>query len=275
MLTLSNDPIRCGTELELSHGIAGVIDHLGAADMVTATHPHDYHCTCSDCDCTRAQGWTVQSDCSLPRGGGEFITPILTFGSDNYNRHMFAMGRSMVLGRPVADHHGGNHVHVDQRAMDGAGLHRLYRLFLRYQDHELDILARAGANTVRSYNERNSSGGYYGNRNPVGNFWAPWTDEDDEQSTRYDGLLDHRRCYGSWLRTTGRTVEFRLWNATTSEWRLRLHVGLSVAMVNAARNGEWVEQDDPRPFAEVIEPYADDETLSYMFAEFKFHGFTA
>lgn len=80
---------------------------------------------------------------------------------------------------------------------------------------------------------------------------------------------------GCWLNTYGasdgtRTFEFRLWNSTRVEWRMRLAVGVSVAMVDAAKAGVNVTKDDPRTLEEVLDPFLSDDTWASIIRQRSF-----
>lgn len=80
---------------------------------------------------------------------------------------------------------------------------------------------------------------------------------------------------GYWLNGFGagdgnQTFEFRLWNATRVEWRMRLAVGVSVAMVDAAKDGVNVTKDDARTLEEVIDPYLSDDTWASIIRQRSF-----
>lgn len=66
----------------------------------------------------------------------------------------------------------------------------------------------------------------------------------------------------SWLARRDNTFEFRLWNSTRAEWRMRLAIGVSVAMVEAAQAGTAVTSDDPRSLVGVLTPHLDTDTLA-------------
>lgn len=80
---------------------------------------------------------------------------------------------------------------------------------------------------------------------------------------------------GTWLNTYGagngdKTMEFRLWNATRVEWRMRLSVGVSVAMVDAAKAGVNVTENDPRTLEEVLDPFLSDDTWASIIRQRSF-----
>ena len=86
---------------------------------------------------------------------------------------------------------------------------------------------------------------------------AFWTAEPAELTPHFN--WPHKE---SWLAKREQTVEFRLWNSTRLEWRMRLAVGVSVAMVNAAVDGENVTENDERTLTSVLVPYLDSDTLA-------------
>jgi hypothetical protein len=122
----------------------------------------------------------------------------------------------------------------------------VYRLFLRYQQ-ELAELAATRWDEVRAYNS------------PVGESY--WPDGD---------YIASRTSKGHWLNDARHTFEFRLWNATRVEWRMRLAVSVSVAVVDAAADGVDVTKNDPRTLEEVLAPYLDDDAWAGILRQ-RFH----
>lgn len=91
-----------------------------------------------------------------------------------------------------------------------------------------------------------------------------WTD---------DTFEPFRPSKSYWLNGIGSgnaTFEFRLWNATRVEWRMRLAVGVSVAMVDAAKAGVNVTENDERSLEEVIDPYLTDDTWAAILRQRSF-----
>lgn len=251
-------PIHFGSECEQESGATELLAVAYDMGLVSEPHLHEYHCRCQFCrhDFDRANPWTAQDDCSISgSGGGEFISKPLLFGGDEHFASVEGLATAMLRARSNPGLRAGNHVHVEAALLgpgDSIQRHRLARLFHRYQDNTLALLARGREDAVRSYN---------GHNRPYSEsaFWStPSTLED------YQSYTNHYAYEGNNIRLSSRlvTVEFRLWNSTRTEWRLNMHAGLSVAMVRTALDPSvWVEQHDSREFLDIIAPYCDDATL--------------
>lgn len=252
-----------GMEVELGDGSEQLAERLYAMGLSESDYLHPYHCHCEGCS---LGPWSPQEE----HTGGEFVSIPLVWGSDTALHAIEGFGEACLATRvkvpPLVDDSAGNHVHVSHEGMDEAAKHRLFRLFLRYQDDDLLTLARSWQDHMRNYNlplSLTSYGVYLGDgygterRTTVEEvhrlFW-------EERNTDYRLWPDAMK--GRMLALRDETFEFRLWNSTRAAWRLYMHAGLSVAMVTAAIEGEWVEKDDPRPLLDVLIPYADDLTLT-------------
>lgn len=234
--------ITFGFELEVSGGAHNTLAHLGEMGLTEHDHFHCYHCDCEDCEVSlRGPLFKAQQDCTAD---GEFITRVLEYGSLDADRAIAGISRALLLGGAFVSGDVGNHVHVSHEAMSNADRNRLNRLFARYESELLDI-ASAGQSRIRSYNGRapqfNS------------NIWAA-TSADMDRWRYYD------YSEGSKLTWKDPTVEFRLWNSTKAAWRIRTHVGLSVAMVQAASAGIDTTEDDDRCLEDVIGDFIDSPT---------------
>lgn len=234
--------ITFGFELEVSDGAHNTLSHLGEMGLTQHESFHQYHCSCGMCE-PRTTGplFKAQQDCTAD---GEFISRILEFGSHDAERAIVGLSRALLLGGGDASGTVGNHVHVDRRGMDIPARNRLNRLFARYETELLEI-ASASRNSVRSYN---------GTRPQFNDAIWEVTDAHPEQWLRSD------YTEGSKLSWKDPTVEFRLWNSTRAAWRIRTHVGLSVAMVLAATDGVTTTKNDPRCIEDVIGEYIDART---------------
>jgi hypothetical protein len=234
--------LTVGFELEVSGNARSVLSHLQNAGLTTHTRLHDYHCCCEQCEpSTMPALFKAQLDCTAD---GEFITSILEYGSRDMDKAILGISRALILGKGCVGGSVGNHVHVSQEGMSGMAKRRLLRIFARYEGDLLEIAA-AGHDCMRGYN---------------GRMTVPdmlWDEvEGRPQRERRASSMSH----GNTLAWKNPTVEFRLWNATRAAWRIRTHVGLSAAMVQAATARVDVTRDDPRTFEEVVGPHMDAAT---------------
>jgi hypothetical protein len=253
----------CGLEVEVAGGgdeLVGVMVDRG----MWAGGVHPYHCDCGYCEQHphRSNAWCVQVD---PTVDVEVISKPLDWNSGEASDAIHDLAAAMMAARAFPDTNAGNHVHVERRWLDDAdhdAMHYLHRIFLRYQDHELEQVAQGCEGRVRGYNRRCTPSAYdHQSQQRRDNLW--WSDVPDVT----------RGLAGRWLEDgKSHTVEFRLWNATRTAWRMHLHAGLSVAMVTAAVAGVRVEEDDPRSLADVIGPYADSTTLDLLERQLAYAG---
>lgn len=227
---------RFGFENELSSGASDVISRLHEKGLAATSRLHYYHCDCDECEVEDVE-WLFhgQEDSTVD---GEIITSILTYGSGKAEAAFKALAEVHREVRPTVESNAGFHVHVEKDDLDDAALCRLWRIFYRYQD-DLEILAAGKLSYVRGYNQKHSAPS-----NLRKTIWEAETFSEARHSAE-----------GSWLYYKYNTVEFRLWNATRVEWRMRMYVAISVALVEAAKNGEDVTADDERSFDDFIAPY--------------------
>lgn len=235
----------CGFELEVSDGAASVLGSLQAQRLTSHARLHPYHCGCADCRPSpycAGHLFKAQEDCTAD---GEFITGILEYGSPDFERAVNGIGRALLTTGAKCEANVGNHVHVNRDDLTGEDNARLCRLWDRYAD-ELFEIAAGPRGAVRNYN---------GNHRRAGatNLWTV-----NSVRNSYD-VLDHTSHLLAWK---SHTVEFRLWNSVRAPWRIRTHVGLSVAFVQAAQGGADCTRNDPRCLEEVIGDFIDAPTWS-------------
>ena len=244
-----------GMEVEVAEGSRPLASMLYDEGLSGTSDLHDYHCSCDVCDADpdRSTPWTSQEDCSVD---GEFISKPLVWGTATADNAISDFARCALASRVRAGFGNGedtgNHVHVSKApflAGELVGRHglssdRLLRLFLRYSDH-LARVASGNLSSVRHYNSPERS---------------------DDRERRLDSPLAlGYHSSGSWLQERAHTWEFRLWNSTIAEWRLRLHAGLTVAIAEAALHGVEVTSKTRATFATTVGPYMTPDVLAlYM-----------
>lgn len=246
---------RFGFECELTSGARHVIRELYNRGLAKMDYLHDYHCR--DAECT---AYDVEVD-NYPHGGppplfhgqhdctvnGEIITNILTLGKPKADQAFAELSDVLRSVRAGIGESAGMHVHVDKTDLTTEGITRVQRIFLRYQD-DIAELAAGRFGEVRGYNSRFSE-----------YVWPRRLDTPVSYFTR-----------GTWLAQQSQTFEFRVWNSTRVEWRMRMAVGVSVAIVNAAKDGVNVRQNDARPFEEVLFDYLDDDAWAGLIRQRSF-----
>jgi hypothetical protein len=138
----------------------------------------------------------------------------------------------------------GCHVHVGAEGLDTldnfelegyewCGRERLAQFFHPLQK-DIANYARGSVGAVRGYNRPIDASPRYRNR---------------------EGWLH--------LRKGSPTVEFRLWNGTTTAWRWRMYAGISAALVLATMEGR-PPADVGTPLTAALDGILDDETLALM-----------
>lgn len=241
-----------GFECELAGGATAALQQLADRRLAPGPGLHRYHCECSDCEPTSEWAYRGQEDCTVD---GELITKILEYDSDEASAAIVGLSESLLASRAMTGEGAGFHVHVGKAGMHRADRVRLYRLFLRYQD-DLAALAATSFSNVRSYNSRlrvdnvapYSYDGYYNVDTD-----AFWYDTPAHVQYRPTGR-------GEWLAQREATFEYRLWNSTRAEWRMRLAVGVSVAMVHAALDKVNVTPQTTATLEETLADYFDATT---------------
>lgn len=230
-----------GVECEIGIGGGRVVELLAERGLVADDYLHDYHCGCGSCTPHRSGPvFTAQEDSTV---SAEVISKVLEYGTTEFDTAITALAGCLVDGRAETHDDTGFHVHVALTGDDPDARMRLYRMVGQWED-ELQAVAGGADGTVRGYNA------------PL-RYWL-------ESASQFDWHLDPGK--DSWLayRPDHGTVEFRLWDGTTSEFRMRLAVGLSVALMDAAENNASFEG---LPMAEVLADYLDDDTFAALLAQ--------
>ena len=239
----------CGFELEVSGGARNVVDGLRSLGLSDHTRLHAYHCRCSDCQPrpffgTNQRWFKAQQDCTA---NGEFISGVFEYGRPELDEAILGLGHVLLRANDCAtDGNVGNHVHVGRNMLGPAASLRLQRLFARYGP-DLQEIAAGPRSQMRTYN---------GDFRSIRATDLLWSAERAGSSNGYD-----TNYLGSYLLAyKAHTVEFRLWNAVRTPWRIRTHVGLSVAFVDAAIAGQDCVFEDERPLEDVIGDFMDADT---------------
>lgn len=196
-----------GIELEVSDGADCLLTQLHKQGLTEHTHFHQYHCRCDSCDVTSSDlpPFLAQEDSTAD---GEIISRILTVGEEESERAISGLADAILAANTKHDYNVGLHVHVSREDMDDDQCKRFERMFCIYQD-ELELLAK-GPRDLRNYNDPLDS--------------RAWI----------EGLRPGKTS--TYLAKRSETYEFRIWNSVKTEWRLRLAIGLSIAMVQGARD---------------------------------------
>jgi hypothetical protein len=246
-----------GIEFEYSEGALRVLNGLADRRQAQTRQLHGYHCRCDVCDYGREDyNFFAQSDCTA---NGEIITHVLKHDTPRFDEAITNIAEVVHDVRPGISTGVGMHTHVSHEDFTPKAFRRLWRFWVRYQE-DLADLAAGSFSAVRSYNEPFNMD-YYGTA------YVDRLYDDDDSGRRGFG--------GSWLVHKSNTMEFRLWNATTNEWRIRLAAGISTAIMDAVapRNvgGGALEivRDDERSLIEVLEPFVNEQAYAGLLRQLK------
>lgn len=234
-----------GIELEVSDGADCLLTELYNRNLTAHTRFHQYHCRCDNCDvlATDLPPFLAQEDSTAD---GEIISRILTVGEEESERAISGLADAILAANTKHDYNVGLHVHVSREDMDDDQCKRFERMFCIYQD-ELELLAK-GPRDLRNYNERLSP--------------TVWV----------NGLRTDKTA--TYLAKRTNTYEFRVWNSVATEWRLRLAIGISVAMVQGAMEGILLPRTNPANdmLAERIGHLFDAQTWAGYIAQHEYDG---
>lgn len=244
---MNNAETKVGIEIETSKHDEGLVRATFAAGLIAHGHKCGYHCGRSCCahDEHRPNILTAQEDCSV---ASEFITRPIRLGNAGAWSQLQTFGGILAEHRAEADpmSNTGCHVHVDAAVLDALptrnvrnervdGREQLAQFFFPLQD-SLEIFAGGALSSVRDYNQRITQSSSYRTR-------TQWLN----------------------LRRGTETVEFRLWNGSTSPWRWRMYAGISAGMVAAVADGKRIDGRRRVPtLTKALRGYLDDETLDLM-----------
>lgn len=213
-----------GFEAEFASGVSALTEKLHGANLCYMERPHQWHCSCEDCDFGNSAIFRVQNDSSCD---GEVISKV--FDSGDWGEAVEAMATLERLAIEVDAEPGlsaGCHVHVGVDHMANADMRQAFYEVWRWENVLVHIAAGRWP-TRRASNENLQD------RLPARNMRAIATREErpmervlwefHREGDRYSNL-NTRTNHGTW--------EFRLWNSTRAAWRMELWCRLSLLMVD-------------------------------------------
>ena len=248
-----------GVELEYtgaarSKVAKAIADELGATARYVGNHLDNWAVEMAD-----GRKWQVESDASVTGsrggGGGEVVTPILTYADMPLLQRMV---RAMREAGARVDGSCGGHVHVGAKDMTARQLQSLVKVF--YRQEEL-ILKAAGVRPLRLswYTRRQSerfvekvaamrqptmdalADAYY---EGTGGRWQHYSD------ARYRTLNLHNLWNGN-----KHTVEFRFFEGTLHAGEVRANVLLALTLVAYAMDAKCAGGGNRREFRETSGKY--------------------
>lgn len=240
------DPLLV-TDLLISRGLWNV-EPNGRCDCGDDFGQHYNHCTCSGCE----WGGSAFRHHSDPTVDGEIVSDPMPWPTQRTARRIRQLARVMSAADCRATSHAGFHIHVAlDDAIDDAVL---FDYFALYED-EISHYARQALGRVRSYNHRVKNENDPAMRRPD----SPWYHRVVEK-------MAHSPGHGWNLARRSRTWEFRIWNSTTSAWRMMMACSITVAFLDAVANApaDVREHTYDGTLATFIAPYLSTEALGYM-----------
>lgn len=198
---------------------------------------HNYQCTCDERDKYLVH---PTSDCTA--GGGEYViggAQGVLFGSATYIAATGALAEAAVEERACISESVGLHTHVGYQKMDGTNMsdhekRRLMRNFYALQE-QIRVLSAGAFPAVRNQGGKYTHENFPGVR--AGASW--WKAPIEDMRFTLTG-----RGYPLNFHTSKPTIEWRIHNATRSQWRMVMVAGVSVAMTEAACQGREVGGPD-------------------------------
>lgn len=175
---------------------------------------HYNHCCCNACE-WGASPFRHHND---PTVNGEIVSDPMTWPSPHASRMIGELAKVMRLADCRATSHAGFHIHVE-RDETTVGNDKLFDYFALYED-EIRHYARQSLVAVRSYN--------YPIKNPD---WD--THRDSPWYHRVVAKHGNSPGHGWNLARRNHTWEFRIWNSTTTAWRMHMACSITVAFMNA------------------------------------------
>lgn len=226
---------RFGIEVEFVGNVSELIEEIRLAGLSTRTSRHSYmgH---SDTE------WIVKLDGSVS-GGGELVSPPLDFDDPAQREQVTTALQAMQRAGCKPDHSAGLHVHVEATDLDARKVAAVGRSFIKHED-AIYRVASSGWRTIRRAAQTYAKPIANDQKRPLsrvktsGDLRKVWYGTAQEgyhtsshgHASRYCGLNIH-----SWFLRG--TVEFRVFNSTVNPSRAQFYIAMSVAMVQAARDG--------------------------------------
>lgn len=238
--------------------------------------PPDGMLHCYQCSCNQRDSFLVHPTSDCTAGGGEYViggSRGVLFGSRTYIAATTALAEAVAEERACISTSVGLHTHVGWQKKDGTDMdmnekRRLVRNFLGLQT-QIRVLAAGAFDQVRPQGGQLDS-------NDVG---ARLTPEFFKRPIEELGYRLPSRCsqssYGSSpinFSTGKHTIEFRVWNAARSQWRMVLAGGVSVAMVEAACQGREVRGLDEEDLTDHLEGLLPADVLGLIDRQRTFHA---
>jgi hypothetical protein len=273
---------RFGYELEYASGVRNIIPILRAEGFMRTSEPHDYHCTCGDCQFDgTAETFDSDEDRYVLTGpadlrcqrdstaDGEFITRILDDWNDMRRMTVALTAAASEVGATTSARCG-LHVHVDTGLTYlNEGRNNRQRIvpaaYLAFERYFTEIVAPGSSVRKRDMNStlmeatRSYVSDAYGNATTWMDMGRGQVDDLLMQAITRDRHVDL-----NWSRRHN-TWEFRVFNATNAAWRIELACRMAVAFVEAApqlreeietqvRGSKYWPEGCDSPWGEIIRP---------------------
>lgn len=229
-----------GLEIEVSSG-ATAASWLHSRGYAPSNRLHDYQCSCRE-----SIDYPVHptSDCTAP--GGEYLIggpKGVLYGSPRFFKATSIAEQALLAARAETSDSVGMHTHVGMDGLEVSQRRILLRNYLAMQE-EFQWLAAGAAGAVR--NNGCTSSRINMDRLKIQRWDNYTTSSERMDRAEWDEFwASHPRDWAvnqfparpTFNFQTGSkgTVEFRIWNSTTVQWRMVLAAGVSSAFVEAAK----------------------------------------
>lgn len=234
--------MRFGIEIEFGGSIQAVINELVSAGLAASASEHSYEGH-SD------RGWVVKRDGSVSRGG-ELVSPPLDFASAADREQVNRAIECLVRAGARRNEQAGIHVHIESAGFTATQLNALARTFIRFED-TLYRFATSGWATGPNRGLRRGARSYARPFNADMKQALARANTNEQLMRAYYGAQEMRygnpsrfhgasqRYYGlnlhsHWYRGT---VEFRIFNSSTSARRVQTFIAICHALMVDASSG--------------------------------------
>lgn len=260
-LTVAPFTRTVGHECEYSSG-ANLAGWLHGEGHAPDDHLHGYQC-----DCSQRDFYPIHPTQDGTAGGGEYIiggSRGVVFGSDPYIKAVRILAEGVAHVRNEINTGVGMHTHVGTGDLNEGDKVTLLRNYLIHQDAIL-VLASGSFRDVRN------NGCTTARLDPA--TWTRYSGHGAFYTTDPDALhvsLPRRPTLN--FGTYRPTVEFRVWNAARSAWRMVLAGAVSAAMVQAAKERRYANPNTPGDLTDFLRGLLTPDVLVLIERQRKFHS---
>lgn len=249
-----------GHECEYASG-AELAGWLFSRQYAPSERLHGYQCRCDERD-----DFPIHPTSDGTAAGGEYIIgggSGVLFGSQTYIEAVRILAEGVAECRNEISEGVGMHTHVGTSDLNTGDKITLLRNYLVYQD-QLLILAAGAFREVRNNGctAATLNAGHYATTAS----W--WTTNPDQLRVQLPGRPTLNFGEGG----SRHTVEFRVWNSARSAWRMVLAAAISAAMVQAAKERRYANNENPGDLTHFLSGLLTPDTLTLVDRQRKFQA---